>query len=150
MWQLAAAAVTGFIAKEEVVGTLGAIFTAISIDEDFNLLQTGGGEEILGITASAGLAYLMFNLFSPPCFAAIGAMNSEIKSKKWLFAGIGLQISLAYTISFFVYQIGTMITTGTLGVAFVPGLITILAIVSLFVVIGLSSREKAQEKVSVR
>ena len=143
MWQLAAAAVTGFIAKEEVVGTLGAIFTALAIDEEFNLLQSGGGEEILGISAAAGLAYLIFNLFTPPCFAAIGAMNSEIKSKKWLFAGLGLQFSIAYVMSFLIYQLGTLFTEGKLGTAFVPGLIFVVAIISAVVFLGISSNAKA-------
>ena len=143
MWQLAAAAVTGFIAKEEVVGTLGAIFTALAIDEEFNLLQSGGGEEILGISAAAGLAYLIFNLFTPPCFAAIGAMNSEIKSKKWLFAGLGLQFSIAYVMSFLIYQLGTLFTEGKLGTAFVPGLFFVVAIISAVVFLGISSNAKA-------
>ena len=143
MWQLAAATVTGFIAKEEVVGTLGAIFTALAIDEEFNLLQSGGGEDILGISAAAGLAYLIFNLFTPPCFAAIGAMNSEIKSKKWLFAGLGLQFSIAYVMSFLIYQLGTLFTEGKLGTAFVPGLIFVVAIISAVVFLGISSNAKA-------
>ena len=145
-WQLAAAAVTGFIAKEEVVGTLGAIFAALAVNEDFELLQTGGGEEILGITAAAGLAYLMFNLFTPPCFAAIGAMNSEIKSKKWLFAGIGLQFAIAYVISFLVYQFGTLFTEGTFGTAFFPGLIAVIAIIGAVVGLGFASNAKAKRE----
>lgn len=146
MWQLAAAAITGFIAKEEVVGTLGAVFTALAVNEEFELLQTGGGEQILGISAVAGLSYLMFNLFTPPCFAAIGAMNSEIKSKKWLFAAIGLQLSIAYTLSFLVYQLGTLITEGKLGVAFFPGLIAVCAIVACVVVLGMLSNAKAKRE----
>ena len=145
-WQLAAAAITGFIAKEEVVGTLGAVFTALAINEDFELLQPGHGEAILGITAAAGLAYLMFNLFTPPCFAAIGAMNSEIKSKKWLFAGIGLQFSIAYTLSFFVYQIGTLITESKLGEGFFPGLIAVIAIIAVVVFLAIRSNAKAQKE----
>ena len=144
MWQLAAAAVTGFIAKEEVVGTLGAIFTALAIDEEFNLLQQGGGEEILGISAVAGLSYLIFNLFSPPCFAAIGAMNSEIKSKKWLFAAIGLQLSVAYVSSFLVYQLGTLFTEGKLGQGFIGGLIAVIVIVLTVVIIGIISNRRAK------
>ena len=150
MWQLAAAAVTGFIAKEEVVGTLGAIFTALAIDEDFNLLQQGGGEEILGISAVAGLSYLIFNLFSPPCFAAIGAMNSEIKSKKWLFAGIGLQISVAYVSSFLVYQLGTLFTEGHMGEGFIPGLIAVLAIIATVVVLGILSNIKVKREIEMK
>ena len=145
-WQLAAAAITGFIAKEEVVGTLGAVFTALAVNEDFELLQPGHGEAILGISAAAGLAYLMFNLFTPPCFAAIGAMNSEIKSKKWLFAGIGLQLSIAYTLSFLVYQIGTLITESKLGKGFFPGLVAVIAIIATVVFLAIRSNAKAKKE----
>ncbi len=144
-WQLAAAAVTGFIAKEEIVGTLGAVFTALAVNEDFELLQTGNGEAVLGITAAAGLAYLMFNLFTPPCFAAIGAMNSEIKSKKWLFAGIGLQFAIAYTLSYLVYQIGTIVTASKLGEGFVPGLIAVITIIAVVSVLAIRSNAKAKK-----
>ena len=146
MWQLAAAAVTGFIAKEEVVGTLGAVFTALAVNEDFELLQTGNGEAVLGITAAAGLAYLIFNLFTPPCFAAIGAMNSEIGSKKWLFAGIGLQFAIAYVLSYLVYQVGTMITDKTVGDGFVAGLIAVGGIIAIVVVLGIRSNLKAKRE----
>ena len=146
VWQLAAAAVTGFIAKEEVVGTLGAVFAALAINDDFELLQSGNGEAVLGITAVAGLAYLMFNLFTPPCFAAIGAMNSEIKSKKWLFAGIGLQFAVAYVLSFFVYQIGTLITESALGEGFLPGLVAVIAIIAVVVFLGFRSNLKAKKE----
>ena len=152
MWQLAAAAITGFIAKEEVVGTVAAVF-AISdtvINGDFELLTTGGGVEMFGITAVAGLAYLMFNLYTPPCFAAIGAMNSEIKSKKWMFAGIGLQFATAYVISFLVYQLGTLITEGTLGTAFVPGLIAVIAIIAVVVILAVRSNTKMKAEYSLK
>ena len=145
-WQLAAAAITGFIAKEEVVGTLGAVFAALAVNEDFELLQSGNGEAVLGISAAAGLAYLMFNLFTPPCFAAIGAMNSEIKSKKWLFAGIGLQFAVAYVLSFFVYQIGTLVTTSAPGDGFVPGLIAVALIIAAVVFLGFRSNLKAKQE----
>ena len=148
LWQLAAAAVTGFIAKEEVVGTLGAVFTALAVNEDFELLQTGNGEAVLGITAAAGLAYLIFNLFTPPCFAAIGAMNSEIKSKKWLFAGVGLQFAIAYVLSFFVYQVGTVITAGTVGTGFVAGLIAVIAIIAVVVALSIRSNAKAKKELA--
>ncbi|MBE6678861.1 MAG: ferrous iron transporter B, partial [Ruminococcaceae bacterium] len=145
-WQLAAAAVTGFIAKEEVVGTLGAVFTALAVNEDFELLQTGNGEAVLGITAAAGLAYLIFNLFTPPCFAAIGAMNSEIKSKKWLFAGIGLQFSIAYVLSFLVYQVGTVITTSKVGDSFVAGLAAVICIIIVVTFLAIRSNAKAKQQ----
>ncbi len=144
-WQLAAAAVTGFIAKEEVVGTLATVFAISAINEDFELLEAGMGQgtELFGITAVAGLAYLMFNLYTPPCFAAIGAMNSEIKSKKWLFAGIGLQLAVGYTVAFLVYQIGTPIVYGKMGEGLVPGLAAVICIVAVIAGLGLKSRTKA-------
>ena len=129
-WQLAAAAVTGFIAKENVVGTLAVCFVGLEnfIDTDELAMIEGSGAEVAGIiaiTKVAALAYLMFNLYTPPCFAAIGAMNSEMKSAKWLWAGIGLQLGTGYTVAFLVYQVGTLITTGSLGAAFLPGLIAV-------------------------
>ena len=131
-WQLAAAAVTGFIAKENVVGTLAVCFAGLSnlIDTEELAMLEGAGAEVAGvmaITKAAALAYLMFNLYTPPCFAAIGAMNSEMKSAKWLWGGIALQLGVGYTVGFLVYQIGTLITTGGVGAGFVPGLIAVLA-----------------------
>ena len=73
----------------------------------------------------AALAYLMFNLYTPPCFAAIGAMNSEMKSAKWLWGGIGLQLGVGYTVGYLVYQIGTLVTTGAFGAGFAPGLVVV-------------------------
>lgn len=114
-WQLAAAAVTGFIAKENVVGTLAVCFVGLEnlINMDDLALNEGAGAEaagIIAITKAAALAYLMFNLYTPPCFAAIGAMNSEMKSAKWLWGGIGLQLSVGYTVGYLVYTVGTLIT----------------------------------------
>ena len=130
-WQLAAAAVTGFIAKENVVGTLAVCFVGLEnfIDTEELAMLEGSGAEVAGIiaiTKVAALAYLMFNLYTPPCFAAIGAMNSEMKSKKWLWGGIGLQLCTGYTVGFLVYQVGTLITTGTVGAGFFPGLVAVL------------------------
>ena len=130
-WQLAAAAVTGFIAKENVVGTLAVCYGVTNFIDTDELALTGGASEVAAIfalTKAAALAYLMFNLFTPPCFAAIGAMRSEIKDRKWLWAGIGLQFATGYTVAFLVYQIGTLVTTGSLGAGFVPGLIVVAAI----------------------
>jgi ferrous iron transport protein B len=114
-WQLAAAAVTGFIAKENVVGTLAVCFVGLEnlIDtEELAMLEGAGAEvaSVFAITKVAALAYLMFNLFTPPCFAAIGAMNAEMKSAKWLWSGIGLQLCVGYTASYLVYTLGTLIT----------------------------------------
>ncbi|MFI3174212.1 MAG: ferrous iron transporter B [Bacillota bacterium] len=132
VWQLAAAAITGFIAKENVVGTLAVVYGITNfIDADELELVAGATEVagIMGLSSAAALAYLMFNLFTPPCFAAIGAMNSEMRNAKWLWGGIGLQFGVGYVVAFFVYQIGTLMNEGTLGGGFVTGLIIVLAIV---------------------
>ena len=149
-WQLAAAAVTGFIAKENVVGTLAVCFVGLEhlIDTEELALMEGAGSEVAGImaiTKVAALAYLMFNLYTPPCFAAIGAMNAEMKSAKWLWGGIGLQFAVGYTVSFLVYQIGTLITAGTLGAAFVPGFIAVAAMVG-FIIYLCATAEKRLTK----
>ena len=135
-WQLAAAAVTGFIAKENVVGTLAVCYALTNFIDTEELALVGGANEVaavMGITKAAALAYLMFNLYTPPCFAALGAMNSEMKSAKWLWGGIALQLGTGYSIGFLVYQIGTLITTGTLGAGFVPGLIAVAAMAAVVV-----------------
>lgn len=128
VWQLAAAAITGFIAKENVVGTLAVVYGISNfIDAEEFALVSGANEvaSVMGLTQVAALAYLMFNLFTPPCFAAIGAMNSEMDSRKWLWAGIGFQLGMGYTAAYFVYQIGTLITSGSLGNATIPGLVIV-------------------------
>lgn len=126
-WQLAAAVVTGFIAKENVVGTIAvcfAITNLINMDELMIDPEAAGAAaniaSTLGLTKVAALSYLMFNLFTPPCFAAIGAMNSEIKSKKWLFAGIGLQLAVGFTVGFLVFFFGTLFTTRDFGLVWMP------------------------------
>lgn len=127
-WQLAAASITGFIAKENVVGTLATVYALTNFIDTDELALVGSGNKVamaMGITKVAALAYLMFNLYTPPCFAALGAMNSEMQSGKWLFAGICLQLATGFTVGFLVYQIGTLITTGTLGAGFVGGLIAV-------------------------
>ena len=137
-WQLAAAAVTGFIAKENVVGTLAVCYALTNFIDTEELALVGGANEVavaMGLTKAAALAYLMFNLYTPPCFAALGAMNSEMQSAKWLWGGIVLQLGTGYAIAFFVYQIGTLITTGALGAGFIPGLIAVVAMAVILVVL---------------
>ncbi len=123
-WQLAAAAVTGFIAKENVVSTLAVCFGIshlINVDElSMEAGAAGGVASALGISSVAALAFLMFNLFSPPCFAAIGAMSAELKSRKWLWAGIGLQFAVGFSVGFLVFFFGTLITGGSFGEAWMP------------------------------
>lgn len=151
-WQLAAAAITGFIAKENVVGTLAVCFVGLEnlIDTEELALMEGSGAEaavIMAISKVAALAYLMFNLYSPPCFAAIGAMNSEMKSKKWLFGGIGLQLAVGYTVAYFIYTIGTLVTGGALNIgAAIGGLVGVAAMVS--VIIGLIINTRKNKKVT--
>lgn len=135
-WQLAAASVTGFIAKENVVGTLAVCFAGLEnlIDTEELALMEGAGAEaagIMAVTKVAALAYLMFNLFTPPCFAAVGAMNSEMKSGKWVWAGIGLQSGVGYTIGYLVYTTGTLLTSPASLNAFaaIGGLIVVLLFV---------------------
>ena len=135
-WQLAAAAVTGFIAKENVVGTLAGCFVGLEnlIDAEELELMAGAGAEVAGImaiTKVAALAYLMFNLYTPPCFAALGAMHAEISDRKWFWGGVALQFGTGFTVAFLVYQVGTLLTTGAVGAGFVPGLIAVAVMVCI-------------------
>ena len=127
-WKLVACAITGFIAKENVVGTVATLFgLSAVINGDLELVGEGAMvADALNLTPVAALAYMMFNLFTPPCFAAIGAMNAELKSKKWLFGGIALQIGVGFTVGFLVYQIGSLITLGTFAPGFFGGLTAVL------------------------
>ena len=138
VWQLAAAAITGFIAKENVVGTLAVVYGLTSFIDTDELALVGSGNEVAAVmqlTRVAALAYLMFNLFTPPCFAAIGAMNSEMQDKKWLWGGIALQLGTGYTVAFLVYQLGTLITTGSPGTAFLPGLIAVAVFAAVLILL---------------
>ena len=156
LWQLAAASVTGFIAKENVVGTLAVCFGISNlIDAEALEMVEGAGTDIalafgggeVPMTAVAALAYLMFNLFTPPCFAAIGAMNAEITDRKWFWGGIALQFATGYSIAFLVYQFGTLFTTGHFGSGFVYGAVAVALVALLLVYLCL--RPKKCEKKSV-
>ncbi len=152
-WQLAAAAVTGFIAKENVVGTLAVCYGLSAFIDTDELALVGDGNVVanaMALTKVAALAYLMFNLYTPPCFAALGAMNSEMQSKKWLWAGIALQLCTGYTVGFLVYQVGTLITTGSVGNGFVPGLIAVLAMVAVLVVLIVRSNRKFADEYALK
>lgn len=151
-WQCAAAAVTGFIAKENVVGTLATVFSLTNlIDTEELELAEGAGSAVamaMGLTKVAALAYLMFNLYSPPCFAALGALNAEMKSKKWFWGAIGFQLSVGFTISFLVFQIGTLITTGKLGAGFAGGLAGVLAIAAIITALCINTERKLKTEYS--
>ena len=150
-WQLAAAAVTGFIAKENVVGTLAVCFVGLEnlIDTEELAMLEGAGMEVAGImaiTKAAALAYLMFNLYTPPCFAALGAMRAEISERKWFWGGVGLQMGTGYTVAFFVYQIGTLITVGRFGAGFLPGLLIVSVFVGTLIYLMYNSNKKLRAK----
>lgn len=135
-WQLAAAAITGFIAKENVVGTIATVYAITNFIDTEELELIGSGSTVaaaMGLTKAAALAYLMFNLYTPPCFAALGALNSELQSKRWLLGAVCLQLATGFTVGFLVYQIGTLITTGSLGSGFVGGLAAIIVFVAIVV-----------------
>lgn len=155
-WQLAAAAVTGFIAKENVVGTLAVCFVGLEnlIDTEELALMEGAGAEaagIMAITKVAALAYLMFNLYTPPCFAAIGAMNAEMKSAKWVWGGIGLQLGVGFTVAYFIYTIGTLMTAPSslnIGAA-LAGLVTVLAIAVVVAMLIGNAKKKLKNNYSL-
>ena len=152
-WQLMAAAVTGFIAKENVVGTIAVCYALTNfIDTDALELVDGATTvaDTMGIGPVAALAYLMFNLFTPPCFAALGAMNSEMQSAKWFWGGVALQFGTGYTVSFLVYQIGTLITEGKLGAGFVPGLIAVVVMIAILVFVAIRNNKAMETKYALK
>ncbi|MFP4698623.1 MAG: ferrous iron transport protein B [Eubacteriales bacterium] len=152
VWQLAAAAITGFIAKENVVGTLAVVYGITNFIDTEELALVGDGASvasIMGLSSVAALSYLMFNLFTPPCFAAIGAMNSEMENKKWLWSGIAFQFGMGYCVAFITYQVGTLATTGTVGNGFIPGLIVVAALIGYVVYLVRKGNQRIQEKLAL-
>ncbi len=136
VWGLAAASVAGFVAKEEVVGALAVIF-AFSVSGDFEISSIETTRNILmstgGLTAVSAFAFMAFNLFTPPCFAAIGAMNSELGSKKWTIFAVTLQFAVGYFIAIVIYQIGTLLFYGETGTGFIPSIFIITAFIGVFI-----------------
>ena len=125
-WKMAVAAVTGLIAKENVVATFGVLFGFAEVAED--------GAEIWGdlaacMTTVSAYSFLVFNLLCAPCFAAMGAIKREMNNTRWFFIAIGYQCGLAYLVSLCIYQIGTWITTGAFGI----GTAAALVIIALFI-----------------
>jgi len=137
-----------------VVGTLAVCYGISNlIDTDALEMAEGAGAEVaavFGITKVAALAYLMFNLFTPPCFAALGAMNAEIKSRKWFWGGIALQLATGYSIGYLVYQVGTLITTGSLGAGFLGGLIFLVAFIVVLVYLCVNSDKKLKREFALQ
>lgn len=125
-WQLAAAAVTGFIAKENVVATF-AIILAVASEEA--LMMPGGAMTTL-FTPVTAYAYLVFNLFTPPCFAAMGAMNAELGSRKWLYRAIAFQFSVGYILAMVITQVGSLMIYGTPAVGFQYAIVIAIAFIA--------------------
>ncbi len=146
-WQLAAATVTGFIAKENVVGTLAVCFgitNLISVEELVMIEGTATTiQSVFGLTSVSALAFLSFNLFSPPCFAAIGAMSSEINDRKWFFFGIALQFAVGFIVAFLIFFVGTIVTGGSLGAVWmqIVGWAVVLTITLIFTVFIIKNRK---------
>ncbi len=147
-WKLVACAITGFIAKENVVGSVATLFgLSAVISGELELVGEGAAvADALNLLPPAALAYLMFNLFTPPCFAAIGAMNAELKSAKWLWGGIALQLIVGFTVGFFAYQIGTFITTGNPGAGFLPGLMVLIVIATILAYLCVTAEARAKKE----
>ncbi|MCU6745390.1 ferrous iron transport protein B [Suilimivivens aceti] len=127
-WKMAVAAVSGLIAKENVVATFGLLFGFAEVAED--------GSEIWGslaqvMTPVAAYGFLVFNLLCAPCFAAMGAIKREMNNVKWFWFAIGYQCGLAYVVALCIYQIGTLITTGAFGLGTVVAFVFIAAILYL-------------------
>lgn len=152
VWQLAAAAITGFIAKENVVGTLAVVYGITNFIDTEELALVSGSSDvasIMGMSSVAALAYLVFNLFTPPCFAAIGAMNAELENRKWLWAGVGFQFGVGYVAAFFTYQIGTFITVGTFGEGVVYGGVACAAMIAALIHLLRKGAVKEQQKLEM-
>ena len=129
-WKSAVAAITGLVAKENVVGTFGILYGFSEVAED--------GTEIWGslagsMTAVAAYSFLVFNLLCAPCFAAMGAIKREMNNAKWFWFAIGYQTLLAYVVSLCVYQIGTLVTAGTFGIGTIVAFLLVAGFVYLLV-----------------
>lgn len=124
------AAITGLVAKENVVGTFGILYGFAEVAED--------GTEIWGslagsMTAVAAYSFLVFNLLCAPCFAAMGAIKREMNNAKWFWFAIGYQTGLAYVVSLCVYQLGNLFTTGAFGIGTVVAFLLVIGFVYLLV-----------------
>ncbi|MDV7105584.1 ferrous iron transport protein B [Vibrio sp. TH_r3] len=151
-WQLAAAAITGFIAKENVVGTLAVVYGITNFIDTEELALVAGSSDVagvMGLSSVAAFAYLVFNLFTPPCFAAIGAMNAELENKKWLLGGVAFQFGIGYVVAFMTYQIGTLITTGAVGQGFIYGFAVCLVLFGILVHLVRKGAQKEQQLIKI-
>lgn len=143
-WQLAASALTGFIAKENVVGSLAVMFATTDA-----VLHSSQSPMMAVFTPVTALAFMMFNLFTPPCFAAIGAMNSEMGGKKWLGIGLLFQLTTGYTVAMIVNQVGTLLTTGHVASGFVASLVILAVEIVAYITLTRKAKAKLQQMESI-
>ena len=122
-WQATVASITGLVAKENIVGTMGILYSAGEGSVYANMAAT--------FTVASGYAFLAFNLLCAPCFAAMGAIKREMNNTRWFWIAIGYQCGLAYVVSLCVYQIGTLITTGAFGIGTVVAFLLIIGFIYL-------------------
>ena len=129
------------------MGTLAVVYSmGAAINSDFELVNAMTVQETMGITAVAALSFMLFNLLTPPCFAAIGAMKSEMKSKKHLRNAIMLQLAVGYTVAMVVNQVGTLIVEKTFAPGFIPSVI-ILTIEVIYIAHKIKANKNTEEKV---
>lgn len=143
-WKMAVAAITGLIAKENVVGTFGILFGFAEVAEE--------GEEIWGalagsMSAVAAYSFLIFNLLCAPCFAAMGAIKREMNNAKWFWFAIGYQTVLAYAVSLCVYQLGSLFSAGAFGIGTI---IAVLLVVGFVYLLFRPYKESSTLKVNMR
>lgn len=129
-WKMAVAAVTGLIAKENVVGTFGVLFGFAEVAEDGNEVW---GQLAGSMTQIAAYSFLVFNLLCAPCFAAMGAIKREMNNTRWFWTAIGYQCGLAYVVSLCIYQLGTLFTGGGFGIGTVVAILLVIGFVYLLV-----------------
>ncbi len=129
-WKMAVAAVTGLIAKENVVGTFGVLFGFAEVAEDGNEVW---GQLAGSMTQIAAYSFLVFNLLCAPCFAAMGAIKREMNNTRWFWTAIGYQCGLAYVVSLCIYQLGTLFTGGGFGIGTVVAVLLVIGFIYLLV-----------------
>ncbi|RGY01262.1 ferrous iron transport protein B [Blautia sp. OF03-15BH] len=129
-WKMAVAAVTGLIAKENVVGTFGVLFGFAEVAENGNEVW---GQLAGSMTQIAAYSFLVFNLLCAPCFAAMGAIKREMNNTKWFWTAIGYQCGLAYVVSLCIYQLGNLFTGGGFGIGTVVAILLVIGFIYLLV-----------------
>ena len=149
-WRSAVAALTGLIAKENVVGTFGVLYGMGEVAEDgieiWANLQQAFAAESGGFGALAAFSFLVFNLLCAPCFAAIGAIRREMGNAKWTLIAVGYQTGLAYAVSLVVYQLGRVICGGGFGIGTVAAILIVIG----FIYLLFRPEKKMEVKKSVR